>query len=177
MEVEAVTQALEWINQSDRCRGHVIIVTDSQSMLKKIEGGLLRKEWLTSVEGGSVNAITWIFCPGHAGVDGNVQADRLAGDAEVKGDVKLDRVEVIRILEEKLRRDEEKEEGNHYAVLRMEENEIMRGEGRQGRMTGRDRRRFNQRATGTVSLDTLRSTLARRTEHLWFCPMCSDVVS
>jgi len=35
---------------------------------------------------------------------------------------------------------------------------------------------YNQRATGTISMHTLRHLL-RETEHMWDCPECSDVDS
>ena len=42
--------------------------------------------------------LPWIYCPGHAGVSGNEQADRLASAADITSSLQLDRAEVLRGL-------------------------------------------------------------------------------
>ena len=61
----------------------VVYVTESLSMLQTIETGMCRMEWLESIRKSQVSKVTWIFCPGHAGVLGNEQADKLTGLALV----------------------------------------------------------------------------------------------
>ena len=77
MEVEAVTAAFRRLEYS--IARHVVFVTDSQSMLRKIEMDVLRVEWLASLDKSRVRSIVWIFCPGHSGVRGNEQAGRSSG--------------------------------------------------------------------------------------------------
>ena len=64
---------------------HIVIVTDSESMLSRVRMGMFRAEWLTSVRKSRVENIVWNFSPGHAGMLGNEQADRLAGSAQLGG--------------------------------------------------------------------------------------------
>ena len=97
MEIEAVTRALGWLQDARPRTTHLIIVTDSQSILRRVEKRLLRSEWMNPMQHTSLRAITWIFCPGHSGVKGNEEADRLAGSAVVDGQVKFDK-EVLKTL-------------------------------------------------------------------------------
>ena len=177
MEIEAVTRALGGLQDARPRTTHLIIVTDSQSILCRVEKGLLRSEWMNPIQLTSLRAITWIFCPGHSGVKGNEEADRLAGSAVVDGQVKFDKGEVLKTLEEKLRDEEDRETAEHHAIIRMREMGIERGEGRKERLSGKERRRHNQTATGTISMDTLRALMLRGTEHVWTCPVCNDVVA
>ena len=164
-----------WLQEQHiECRG-IILVTDSQSMLKKIEKGQLRQEWHQSIGRIGLQSIKWIFCPGHSGVGGNVEADKLAGQAVVNCSVSCDRRELLQILEQKLREEEESQDDNHNAIERMKEMGIQRGSARTCTLAGRERRYFNQRATGTISVYTLRALLLRGTEQIWTCPSCNDV--
>ena len=87
-----------WLQEQHiECRG-IILVTDSQSMLKKIEKGQLRQEWHQSIGRIGLQSIKWIFCPGHSGVGGNVEADKLAGQAVVNCSVSCDRSELLRVF-------------------------------------------------------------------------------
>ena len=47
--------------------------------------------------------LQWVYCPGHAGVKGNVLADRLAGKATLTSGLLLGRSEVLRSLRHYLR--------------------------------------------------------------------------
>ena len=76
MEIEAVTAALTWLTTQPATAS--VILSDSQSMLRKIEKCMIRTEWVTL---NNTQSITWIYCPGHAGVRGNERADVLAGKA------------------------------------------------------------------------------------------------
>ena len=42
--------------------------------------------------------LLWVHCPGHAGVEGNDRADRLAGQGTVTSDLRLGRSQVLRSL-------------------------------------------------------------------------------
>ena len=176
MEVEAITRALNWIKRTRSLANHAVVVTDSQSALRKIEQRWLRTEWLQSIKETRLQAITWIFCPGHAGVKGNEAADNLAGQALIENDIKLDKAEVLKLLTEKLREEEETTQHVYHGVERMKELNKKKGEGRKSQLSGRMRRIYNQLSTGTISVYTLQSILKRGTEHVWVCPECDDVV-
>lgn len=176
MEVEAVSRALEWVTYARPQATHLVIVTDSQSALKKIQKGHLRKEWWDIIQRTAVMAIKWIFCPGHSGVMGNEEADRIAGNASTYGTASWDRVEVLRALEQHFRAEEDRQDEDHHALARMKEMGVERGEGRRSRLAGRERCVANQIRTGTISRKTLHTMMLRGTEHLWTCPMCHDVV-
>ena len=66
MEVEAVTAALHWISGTSFTGA--VVVSDSQSMLHKIQKGRFRYEWMASIEVSNLQRLMWIYCPGHAGV-------------------------------------------------------------------------------------------------------------
>jgi len=58
-------------------------------MLRKIETGMYRVEWLESIQRSQIRTVKWIFCPGHTGVLENEWADKLAGSVQVEGKQKL----------------------------------------------------------------------------------------
>ena len=68
MEVEAVTAAFHWLEETTAT--HIVFVTDSKSMLSKVEKGMFREEWLASLQKSQIVRIVWIVCPGHAGDGG-----------------------------------------------------------------------------------------------------------
>ena len=79
MEIKAISEALRWVG-TYQVR-HVIIATDSMSTLEKLKSGYLYSDWEDTIKASSIERVTWLFCPGHAGVLGNVRADELAGSA------------------------------------------------------------------------------------------------
>ena len=173
MEVEAVTAAFRWLEET--IATHIVFITDSKSMLSKVERGMFRVEWLSSLLRTQIVRIIWIFSPGHAGVRGNEQADRLAGNAPLGGSLPMDKGEVVLRLWDQVERAEEQSE-NPY-VERMRLRGIVRGSGRSSKLGGKTRRTLNQLAVGTISSMTLRWLLNEGTEHIWECPECSDVGS
>ncbi|BFZ14675.1 hypothetical protein BsWGS_17714 [Bradybaena similaris] len=172
MEKEAATAALAWLMEQQDKRA--VIVTDSQSMLKKIESGLLRREWADLLTVSNTEMLAWIYCPGHAGVLGNEQADRLAGEAPIQEGLKWDRADVLTALKEQSIREEEEALRNDPHVNRMIENGVKYGEGRTSTLSGRRRITNNQATTGTISIHTLRWLLERGEEQIWEWPNCMD---
>jgi ribonuclease HI len=81
MEVMAVTQAFRWLESQDYT--HACILSDSMSMIRRVEAGSVRRQWLESLQRSTICRVTFLFVPGHAGVEGNEKADRLAGSATV----------------------------------------------------------------------------------------------
>lgn len=62
-----------------------IILTDSASCLDAIRGGKSTHPWIQAVEHNAHNKrITFSWIPGHAGIPGNVEADKLANEGRSK---------------------------------------------------------------------------------------------
>ena len=171
MEEQAATKALEWI--SGTVHTGAAIVTDSQSMLRKIERGMVKPEWLACIERSRLEHLVWIFTPGHAGVAGNERADKLAGSAMVQAgaNLQMEEKDVLLALKQKRGR----EEGS--TVDRLSTLGVREGDAAASTLSGRWRRINNQILTGTVSRCTLAHVLARGTEQIWSCPECRDVNS
>ncbi|BFZ17274.1 hypothetical protein BsWGS_20313 [Bradybaena similaris] len=172
MEIGTVRAALAWLTEQQDKRA--VIVTDSQSMLKKIESGLLRREWADLLTVSNTEMLAWIYCPDHAGVLGNEQADRLAGEAPIQEGLKWDRVDVITALTKQSVREEEEALRNDPHVNRMIENGVKYGDGIMSTLSRRRRITNNQATTGTISIHTLRWLLERGEEQIWEWPDCTD---
>ena len=97
MEVEAITHAIQWLAcQRDAEITHAVILTDSISLLQKVESGMGCPDWHTAMHTLRLQRHLWIYCPGHAGASGNEQADRLANTADITSGLQLGRAEVLR---------------------------------------------------------------------------------
>jgi len=79
----------------------VCILSDSMCMLRKVQTGCVRGQWLESVQRSMLQKVTFIFVPGHVGVRGNEGADRLAGTAIIFGGRAMDRVDILNAVTEK----------------------------------------------------------------------------
>ena len=77
-------------------------MTDSQSMLRKIEAGKFVPEWIDLIRNSHLKKLIWIFTPGHAGVKGNERADKLAGEAPIGGHLQMGETEVLNAMKENL---------------------------------------------------------------------------
>ena len=69
-------------SQSDAQITHAIILTDSMNLLQKAESRMGCPDWHTAMHSLRIQRLLWIYCPGHAGISGNEQADRLASTAD-----------------------------------------------------------------------------------------------
>ena len=174
MEIEAVTKAFEWLKENLPSARHAVIVTDSQNVLQRVNKWTLRKEWLQSIGECRLRRLTWIYAPSHTGVVGNEQADKLASNAPVNTDIKMDKNDVVKALATAL--EDEEIEHDSVPIFRLEEMGVFRGSGRTSMMQGMERRVINQMNTGTISRRTLGWILERGAEHVWRCPECYDVV-
>ena len=68
------------------------------NLLQKVESGMGCPDRHTAMHSLRLQRLVWIYCPGHAGVSGNEQADRLAITADITCGLHLDRAEVLRGL-------------------------------------------------------------------------------
>ena len=171
MEQQAASEALEWLSTTTHTGA--AIITDSESMLRKVKLRLMKPEWIASIKRSRLKHLVWIFTPGHAGVNDNERADWLAGNATVKYDSYLEMGErdVLTALREK----EPEEKGE--TVCRLQANGYKKGSAASASISGTYRYISNQIVTGTISRRTLAHVLAERTEQIWTCPECCEVNS
>ena len=108
--------------------------------------------------------LLWVCGPGHAGVEGNDRADRLAGKATLTSGSLLGRSEVLRRLRHCLRAQSQ----GHHAIDRLEERGMERGSARRSSVKGRETAIVNQTNIGTVSLATLRKLPRDGVERICF---------
>ena len=149
MEVEAVTHA--GLPPEVTVRPHVIILTDSMSLLQKVKSGMGSPDRNVSMVGIHLQKLLWVYCPKHTGVKGNDQADTLAGIATLTDGLRLGRSEVLRSLRYYLRAQSQ----GHRTIDRLEERGMERGSVRRSSLKGRERTVVNQTNIGTVSKATL----------------------
>ena len=88
---------------------------------------------------------------GHAAVEGNDRADRLASEAIITSGLLLGRSEVLRDLRHYLRAQSQE----HHTVDRLEERGVDRGSARRSSSKGRERAIVSQTNIRTVSKTTL----------------------
>ena len=140
------------------------------STLEKIRSEWLYSDWRASIANSHLLRITWVFCPGHAGVHGNERADGLAGKAAPNGRIMLDPPMVIARCRESLH---DLEETDSHTLNTIKE-KCVRGSGKKSLLRGMIRRVSNQLLMETISRKTLMWTLERRDEQLWTCAACYD---
>ena len=170
MEIKAITEALRYLQQYRHKRA--VIVTDSMSTLQKIQKEYLYADWLQILSGSSIEKITWIFSPGHAGVRGNERADSLAGKAVIDNKLTLDPPTVLQCVKEQLTSG--RPQSTSYTLSLLKEKGVQAGDGATSTSRGAMRRRQNQLLFETISLPTLRWTLSARGERVWTCSACYD---
>ena len=118
MELEAVTHALRWIASRGGCQTtHAITLADSVRLLQKVKSGMESPAWNASVVDIHLQKFLQMYCPRHAGVKGNVRADRLAGQATIGSGLRLGRPEVLGNLRHYLRAQSQ----GHHTIDRLEE--------------------------------------------------------
>ena len=152
MDAAAVTHAIQWLaSQSDAQITHAIILTDSMNLLQKVESGMGCPDWHTAMHSLRLQRLQLIYCPGHAGVSGNEQAERLASIADIATGLQLGRAEVLRGLRNFLNMDRPE----YHSIDRLNERGVEKGSGRHSPLQGRERSVFNQaNIIGAVSRST-----------------------
>ena len=174
MEIQAITEALKWISSQEY--QHALVATDSMSTLAKIKNRQLYADWIPLIARSHLRRITWLFCPGHAGINGNERADELAGKATIEGSITLDPAEVLRQVKDMFAARETENVTSHTLATLMEKG-IARGAGRHCDLAGTARRVTNQMTMETISRWTLLWTLERRGQQIWTCSECDDACS
>ena len=122
-------------------------------LLQKVESGMVCPDWRTTMNSLRLQRLLWIYCPGHAGVSVNEQADRLASTADITSGLQLGTAEVLRSLRNFLNT----HKPEHHGTDRLKERGVEKGSGQHSTLQGRERSVFNQTNIGTV----LRATLGR----------------
>ena len=162
MEVEAVIHVLRWFaSRGDSQTTHAIILTDSMSLLKKVKNGMGSPHWNLSMVYIHLRKLIR-NCPGHAGVNGNDRAGRMAGYASLTSGLLLGRSEVLRSLRHYLRTQSQ----GHHIIDCLEERGVERGSARQSSFKERERAIVNQTNIGTVSKATLGKRPRIGLEHI-----------
>ena len=87
MEIKAITEALKYMQETKQKRA--VIVTDSMCTLQKVMNCFLYADWMPIVNNSMLECLVWVFTPGHAGVEGNERADRLADAAIIDDNIYL----------------------------------------------------------------------------------------
>ena len=72
------------------------------STLQKVRKEFLYADWVPLISDSALESLTWIFSPGHAGVQGNERADSLAGEVAIDGNLTVVSPTVIQCVTEKL---------------------------------------------------------------------------
>ena len=112
--------------------------------------------------------------PGTHGVHGNERADKLAGMADIAGELTLDPPTVLSLVKDLL---EKKRIYTSNTTDILKGKGIQRGAGRKSDLRGSTRRISNQLLMETISLNTLRQTLLWRDEKIWINPEFDDSYS
>ena len=136
--------------------------SDSMSLLQKVKSEMGSPDWNVSMDDIHLWKLLWVYCPGHAGLKGNDQADRQAGKTTLTNGLLLGRSKMLRSLIHYLWVQSQ----GHYTINCQEERGMERGSARQSSLKGRERAIFNQTNTGTVSKVTLGKLLGGRMEFL-----------
>jgi hypothetical protein len=154
---KAMEDASTWLSCNSTESDLAVILTDSLSLVSKLQSGQVKKVWLPVLD--TISARTEImYIPGHAGIRFNERADKLARAAEAFGDLELTDGDIIRVLTEAIIGKKEEEEST-FSMTRLGERGIVRGEGAQVTLRGDIRRISTQLLTGAMSMAGLKSLL------------------
>ena len=151
-ELEAVTLGLTESQELLRDADLLVVVTDSQSLLSRLEAGWSPPEWWDMARVETV----WVYCPGHAGIDLNETADRLASRASgAISRIALSAFDIRHLLRQKQRETQALVSHGSTEVERMHGRGLERGWVRRSRRSGATGRLACQLACGTISRRTL----------------------
>ena len=143
-----LSEAQEHAHETDL----VIVATDSQSLLRRLDTGWSPPEWwdMAGVE------TVWVYCPGHAGIELNERADRLASrENATTNRILLSASDIRHLLIQKQREAHQLNSHGSAEVERMAARGLERGWVRRSRRSGAIGRLACQLACGTISRTTL----------------------
>ena len=160
MELEALNQAITWLRTNTPRAKHIILASDSQAVLRRLEDGWFPDSWLSAATYFQDKHVSFVYVPGHAGVRVNEEADRLAALAKPDDKISLYKEDLLLLTKkrnevyakEQLSLTDEGsrlvEHGTRYAVSS------------KSRRKGPSRCHHNQLLTGNISQRTLELVIA-----------------
>ncbi len=154
-EREAFGDALAWMAAHTNVRDKVVILTDSLSMVSKLEMGLVLETWAVLLRSIDAQVIV-TYIPGHCGISYNEKADQLAGEAVVFGELRREPDDVRCEMERRIRQEEGREQSEYWSTLRLQERGWRQGSGTKVLMRGWERGRYTQMETSVLMKSTLR---------------------
>ena len=86
--------------------------------LQKVMNCFLYADWAPIINNSSLERLVWVFTPGHAGVEGNERADRLAVAAIIDNNITLDGPTVLQIVAEQLKEKRPQSSSNTLCILK-----------------------------------------------------------
>ena len=153
---------------SEDIKHQLIIITHAIScrrLLQKVKRGMESPDCNVSVVDIHLPKFLRMYCPRHAGVKGNVRADRLAGQATIGSGLRLGRLEALRNLRHYLRAQSQ----GHNTIYRLQERSVERGSARRSFLKGREGTIVDETSIGTISKVSLGETCQKRSgAHMGF---------
>jgi len=156
-EGEALEDALTWIARNTLQHDYVMILTDSLSLVSRIQHGRMMETWIPTIQQ-IVAKVELVYIPGHAGIKLNERADKLAGGAEPFGELVKTPADVTRMIRNKAI-------ANHaelppsWSKQRLLDREIDWGEGSYCMLRSKQRRTNTQMLMGHVTQTTIDNLL------------------
>ena len=136
---------------------HVVILTDSLSLVSKLQRGLIKKDWFLLLRHIPAR-MEVIYVPGHAGIRYNEKADWLAGKALPFGNLEPTAADIADAISRGIQEREERDEST-WSMARLREKETARGEGVNVPLRGDRRLIATQIRTGCMTKRGLRILL------------------
>ena len=149
--------ALAWLAGNSEEEDLAIILTDSLSLVSKLQRGRMKKEWfqfLKRIKGQT----EVIYIPGHAGIRFNERADKLAGSATAFGDLEMTASDVVDAIARNCVSNHA-DEPPTWSMERLMAKEVNRGDGARILLRGEARRVSTQIKMGTITQSGLRTLL------------------
>ena len=157
-ECEAFGDALVWIAINAREEDRVVVLSDSLSLISRLEKDLILESWNSTLKSMKPLVLA-CYIPGHAGISYNERADHLAGRAEVFGVLQREPADIMTEINRRLKEAEEQEQLLYHSTQRLQERGWNYGDGRDVRLRGRERGIHTQMETGVLTANTLQSVL------------------
>ena len=167
-----------WIVGHTSADDKVVVLTDSLSLVSKMESHKIMKEWqnlLNAIEA----EVTICYIPAHSGVTWNEETDRLAGLAVPLGMLQHTPSDIVAEIKHRVIQIEREEQDEICSVVRLKERGYKYGGGASVSARGRERAIINQTELGVITKSTLRRLLEGEgpMQKLEPYPLYCDVVT